>query len=115
MKVAFQGWKKLTYSGPEGEWSCEFNYSREKLVQELGDSMLAVAGTIQEGVRLEMLLQHDRLGLDKELEFVAEAAADGRLMQLCAIRDILVRLANDDEVLERVRKRARALLAKMDK
>jgi hypothetical protein len=115
MKVAFQGWKKLTYTGPEGEWTCEFNYSREKQVQELGDSLLAVASTIQEGVRLEMLLQHDRLGLDKELEFVDEGAADGRLLQLCTIRDILMRLSNDDEVMERVRKRARTLLAKMDK
>jgi hypothetical protein len=115
MKVAFQGWKKLTYTGPEGEWTCEFNYSREKQVQELGDSLLAVASTIQEGVRLEMLLQHDRLGLDKELEFIDEGAADGRLLQLCTIRDILMRLSNDDEVMERVRKRARTRLAKMDK
>src|SRR5215469_9225822 len=32
MKVAFQGWKKIAYSGPEGQWSCEFNYSRDKQV-----------------------------------------------------------------------------------
>jgi hypothetical protein len=25
MKVAFQGWKKLSYRGPAGEGSCEFN------------------------------------------------------------------------------------------
>jgi hypothetical protein len=115
MKVAFQGWKKLTYAGPEGQWSCEFNYSRDKEIQELGDSLLAVAGTILEGVRLEMLLQHDRLGLDREMEFISDATGDGRLIQLCAIRSILERLAEDPEVMERVRKRARLLLAKADK
>ena len=115
MKVAFQGWKKFTYSGPEGQWSCEFNYSRDKEIQDLGDSLLAVAGTILEGARLEMLLQHDRLGLDKEMEFICDASADGRLSQLGAIRDILSRLADDPDVLERVRKRAKMLLAKADK
>lgn len=115
MKVAFQGWKKLTYAGPDGQWSCEFNYSRDKEIQDLGESLLAVAGTILEGVRLEMLLQHDRLGLDHEMEFISDATGDGRLMQLCAIRGILERLADDPEVMERVRKRAKVLLAKPDK
>jgi hypothetical protein len=115
MKVAFQGWKKLTYAGPEGQWSCEFNYSRDKEIQQLGDSLLAVAGTILEGARLEMLLQHDRLGLDREMEFISDASGDGRLVQLCVIRGILERLAEDPEVMERVRKRARMLLSKPDK
>jgi hypothetical protein len=115
MKVAFQGWKKLTYAGPEGQWSCEFNYSRDKEIQELGESLQAVAGTILEGVRLEMLLQHDRLGLDREMDFISEATGDGRLMQLCAIRGILERLADDPEVMVRVRKRAKVLLAKSDR
>jgi hypothetical protein len=115
LKVAFQGWKKLTFSRPGGGWSCEFNYSRDKQIQALGDSMVAVAGTILEGARLESLLQHDRLGLDQELEFVSDGLGDGRLMQICAISDILERLANDEEVMDRVRKRARILLAKAEK
>ncbi|MGA2671749.1 MAG: hypothetical protein ABSE99_00865 [Terracidiphilus sp.] len=114
MKVAFQGRKKLSYAGPEGQGSCEFNYSKDKEIQALGDSLIAVAGTILEGARLEMLLQHDRLGLDKEMEFLVEAAGDGRVRQICAIRSILERLAEDPGVMERVRKRARALLARTD-
>jgi hypothetical protein len=58
-----------------------------------------------------MLMQHDRLGLDKEMEYLCDAAKDGRMSQICAIREILERLAGDDEVMERVRKRARILLA----
>lgn len=111
LKVAFQGWKKLTYEGPDGQGGCEFNYSKDKDIQELGDSLTAVASTLEEGVRLELLLQHDRLGLDHELAFMAEAAADGRLRQLCTIRGTLERLAEDPQVMERVRKRARAFLA----
>jgi hypothetical protein len=111
LKVAFQGWKTLTYSGPQGQGSCTFNYSKDKEIQELGDSLEAVAETILEGARLEMLLQHDRLGLDAEMEFLTDAVGDGRAQQVCAIRDILERLEQDDSVLERVRKRARILLA----
>ncbi len=114
MKVAFQGWKKASYEGPDGQGSCSFNYSRDKEIQELGDSLVAVAGTIQEGARLEMLLRHDRLGLDRELEFIVEAATDGRVRQICVIRAILERLAEDSEVMERVRKRAKALLGRAE-
>ncbi len=110
LKVAFEGWKTFTYDGPQGQGSCTFTYSRDKELQTLGESMQAVSETILEGARLEVLLQHDRLGLDQEMEFLTQAAQDGRAQQLFAIRDILERLAQDDDVLERVRKRARALL-----
>jgi hypothetical protein len=99
-------------TGPGGEWSCEFNYSQDKEIQALGDSLVAVAGTIAEGARLELLLRHDRLGLDREMEFLVEAEADGRAQQMEAIREILKRLADDPGVMERVRKRARVLLTK---
>lgn len=112
LKVAFQGWKSLSYSGPDGKGSCTFNYSKDKDIQGLGDSFMAVAQTILEGVRLEMLLQHDPLGLNKEIESLAAAAQDGRAQQICAIRGILQRLAEDDSVMELVRKRARILLAR---
>lgn len=115
MKVAFQGWKKLTYTGPDGQGSCEFNYSKEKDIEELGESFVAVASTMVEGARLELLLQHEPLGLDRELEYLAEAAQDGRAQQLCAIRGILQKLEDDPEVMERVRKRASSLLVQSSK
>jgi hypothetical protein len=108
--VAFQGWKKISYSGPEGEGSCEFNYSKSKDIQEMGDAFVAVAQTVVEGARLELLLQHDPLGLDKEMEFMKEASDDGRLQQICAIHPILAKLSEDPDVMERVRKRAKMLL-----
>jgi hypothetical protein len=48
------------------------------------------------------------------MAFLVDAAGNGRAQQICTIRGILVRLAQDDEVLERVRKRARLLLAQGD-
>jgi hypothetical protein len=111
IKVAFQGWKKLSYSGPDAQGTCTFNYSKEKNIQALGDSLMGVAETMLEGARLEMLLQHDRLGLDREMEFIVEASKDGRLREIGVIREILGRVEGDPEVLDRVRKRARVLLA----
>jgi hypothetical protein len=110
LKVAFEGWKTFAYVGPQGQGSCTFNYSRDKEIEGLADSMVAVSQTILEGARIEVLLQHDRLGLDQEMEFLTEAVQDGRAQQVCTIRDILQRLVEDDAVLDRVRKRAKSLL-----
>jgi hypothetical protein len=112
MKVAFQGTKKLTYSGPDGQGTCEFNYSKDSEIQSLGDDLVSVATTMVEGARLQSLLQHDRLGLDRETELLTESAADGRALEIGSIRDILERLAEDSSVLERVRRRAKALLGR---
>jgi hypothetical protein len=114
LKVAFQGTKKLSYSGPQGMGSCEFNYSKDSEIQGLSDSFIAVATTIIEGARLETLLQHDPLGLDKEIQNVQEATEDGRAQQISSIRDILERLSDDPAVMERVRRKAKALLAHAD-
>jgi hypothetical protein len=115
LKVAFQGLKKITYSGPDAQGGCEFNYSKYKEIQDLGESLVAVGSTLIEGARLELLLQHDPLGLDSAMQYVVEASGDGRLQQICAIRGILERLEEDPHVLDRVRKRARTLLAGADK
>jgi hypothetical protein len=73
--------------------------------------MVGVAETIREGARLELLLQHDPLGLDQETEYMVDAMKDGRLRQIGVIHDILERLAGDSAVMDRVRKRARQMLA----
>jgi hypothetical protein len=112
MKVAFQGWKKLSYRGPEGQGSCGFNYAKDKQMEGLGESLVAVAETIVEGSRLDWLLRYDPLGLDHEMEYVVEGAGDGRLQEFGTIRGILEKLAQDEGVLDRVRKRARTLLAR---
>ena len=110
LKVAFQGEKTLSYKGNKGSGSCTFNYSKEHQIQDLSESMMAVEQTIMEGARLELLLKHDPLGLDAEMDSLVQAAKDGRAQQICAIKAILVQLANDPGVLVAVRKRADLLL-----
>jgi hypothetical protein len=110
LKVAMQGMKRLSYSGPDGTGSCTYNYSRDKEIQALGDSLLAVGNTLMYGARLENLLQHDRLGLDQEMTDLCTAVQDGNAIELVVIRETLLRIANDDQVLDRARRRARKLL-----
>jgi hypothetical protein len=110
MKVAFQGTKRFSYTGPEGSGSCEFNYSKDKEIEELQNSLLAVEMTILCGARLEKLLQHDRLGLDEELGNLTMWANDGSAREMGAIRDTLTRIADDEEVMDRARRKARLLL-----
>jgi len=112
LKVAFQGTKKIAYSGPDAEGGCEFNYSTNKQIQDLGESLVAVGQTLIEGARLEILYQHDPLGLDKAIQYIVEASGDGRMQQICTIRTILERLEDDPRVLDRVRKQARMLLTR---
>lgn len=110
MKVAFQGTKRLSYSGPDGSGACEFNYSKDKQIQTLGEELMAVENTLLFGARLEKLLQHDRLGLDQEMEVLTTAAHDGTALEVGSIGETLIRIASDEQVLERARKKARLLL-----
>ncbi len=114
MKVAFQGTKRLSYAGPEGNGSCEYNYSKDKEIQMLGTALLDLEATLLHGARLEKLLQHDRLGLDKELEDLATAAHEGEALELGTIREVLARVADDPQVMERARRKARGLLGLAD-
>ena len=110
MKVAFQGTKRLSYAGPEGTGSCEYNYSKDKEIEALGDSLVSVSATILYGARLEVLLQHDRLGLDQEMDNLVAAVHAGNALELGTIRETLLKIEGDDQVLERARKKARLLL-----
>jgi hypothetical protein len=114
-KVAFQGTKRLSYAGPDGNGACTFNYAKDKQIQDLGDALEATATTIIEGARLERLRQHDRLGLDQEMQSFAEMTTDGRATEVGTIRDELERIADDEALMDRVRRRARELLVKASK
>ena len=110
LKVAFQGIKRLSYEGPEGTGSCAYNYSKDETIENLGDQVIAVATTIEAGERLKRLQQHDRLGLDREMEELVVTAHQVQAIELGVIRDVLERIVADDQLLERVRKKARLLL-----
>jgi hypothetical protein len=111
-KVAFTGKKALQYTGPDGDGSCTFNWSRDQQIMKIADDLIAVAYTLEVGRRLTVEHEHNRLGLDAELEELQDAAKSGRAQQIQNIAPQLEGIASDENVMERARLRARQLLGK---
>ena len=108
--IAFQGNKTLEYDGPEGKGSCMYNWSKNAQIDKLSDQFEAIAATLDEGGKLQRQYEHGRLSLDAEIEILEQMAHDGRAIEIENIAPILQKLAGDDAVLQRVQRRARALL-----
>jgi hypothetical protein len=109
--IAFQGTKTLQYEGPEGRGSCTYNWSKNAQIDKLTDQFQGVVTTLDEGSKLQRQYEHGRLSLDTELEFLEQLVHEGRAIELENIAPILQTLAGDEAVLQRVQRRARALLA----
>jgi len=108
--IAFQGNKTLEYDGPEGKGSCMYNWSKNAQIDKLTDQFEAIAATLDEGGKLQRQYEHGRLSLDSEIEILEQMVHDGRATELENIAPILETLAGDEAVLQRVQRRARALL-----
>ena len=108
--IAFQGNKTLEYEGPEGKGSCMYNWSKNAQIDKLTDQFEAMAATLDEGSKLEREYEHGRLSLDTEMEILEQMVHDGRAIEVENIAPILQTLAGDEAVLQRVQRRARALL-----
>jgi hypothetical protein len=108
--IAFQGSKTLEYEGPEGKGSCIYNWSKNAQIDKLTDQFEAMAATLDEGSKLEREYEHGRLSLDAEMEILEQMVHDGRAIEVENIAPILQTLAGDEAVLQRVQRRARALL-----
>ena len=108
--IAFQGTKTLEYEGPEGKGSCMYNWSKNAQIDKLTDQFEAMAATLDEGSKLEREYEHGRLSLDAEMEILEQMVHDGRAIEVENIAPILQTLAGDEAVLQRVQRRARALL-----
>ena len=109
--MAFTGNKTLSYSGPDGKGSCKFVWAADPALQRITDDLGAVAYTLEEGRRLGVEALHDRLGLDAELSDLQDAFKDHRASDLSSIADELRAIAENQQVMERARKRAVSLLA----
>jgi hypothetical protein len=109
-KVAFTGKKALLYTGPDGDGSCTFNWSRDQQLVKVADDLMATAYTLEVGRRLTLEREHSRLGLDAELEALQSAIKDGRAQQIQNIAPQLEAIASDESVMERARSRARQLI-----
>ena len=112
--LAFTGNKTLAYSGPDGSGSCTFVWAGDPALQRIVDELGACAFTMEEGRRLDLEVRHDRLGLDAELAALQDAVKDHRACDLGNIADQLHAIADNQQVMDRARKRALALLAHSD-
>ena len=114
--IADTGAKTLTYTAPPGappgsDGACRYNFSENKSVVLLTETFGCIAMTLDIGRRLDFDHRFDRLGLDADMNRLMEAVGQGRAIELGTIARTLRVLAQDPEVMERVRLHAAALLA----
>lgn len=109
--LAFTGKKTFAYTGPEGQGSCTFVWAADPVLEGMSDRLGGVALTLEIGQRLDLEVQHDRLGLDAELETLEDAVKEHRAAGLANIAQQLQTIAEDQQVMNRARKRALALLS----
>lgn len=109
--IASSGAKTLIYTGPDGHGQCLYNYTEIKSIAQMTDTFLAIAFTLDEGRKLEQAHRYDRLGLDQQIHELVDAVHEGHALELGNIAPILASIAEDNQLLERVRSRAATLLA----
>jgi hypothetical protein len=110
-KVAFTGNKTISYTGPEGQKSCTFNWSPDPQLTKVAGDFIAISQTLEEGRKLRLAYLHDRLSLDAELETLANSVKAGTALELENIAPELQAIASDGAVMKRAQMRATALLA----
>lgn len=108
--IADTGTKTLTYSAPDGNGSCTYNYSENKDVQALTETLQAITETMDQGRRLDYLHRYDRLGLDAAMIYLTQEVSEGRALEVGTIAPSLRAISSDAMVIQRARAKADALL-----
>lgn len=109
-KVAQTGMKTLRLQQNGQTFTCIFNYSDDDRVNAASSLFEAIGETMQFGDRLAAKLRFDRLGLDGEMDNLQSALADGRAVEVSNIFPVLQAIANDDRVMDRVRRKVERIL-----
>jgi len=108
--IADTGTKTLAYEGRDGNGNCTYNYSENKDVQTLTDLFQGIAETLDFGRQLDLLRRFDRLGLDATMKFLTDEVSSGHALEIGNIEKSLRSIAQDPDVMARVRNRATTLL-----
>ena len=108
--IANTGRKTLTYAGDGTPASCTFNFSDTPALNDVAAAFIAMAETLQAGERLAAKHRFDRLGLDLEMESLVEEVRAGRAVEVANIAPVLRSIADDERVIDRVRRSAARLL-----
>jgi hypothetical protein len=108
--IAKSGEKTIRYEEAGRIAECTFNYSDDAGLMGAIATFQAIAETMQRGERLQHDLRYDRLGLDAEMESLLDAQKSGSAIEIGNIAPVLQSLVQDDQVIDRVRRRAARLL-----
>jgi hypothetical protein len=109
--IADTGKKTLSYNGPDGHGSCQYNYSENKSVTQLTETFQALAFTMDEGRKLEFLHRYDRLGLYSEMDTLIHEISEKRALEIGNIAPALTSIVADEALIQKVREKAARLLA----
>ena len=109
-KVAYSGDRVLGYFAPGVSNKTSFTWSENPQIQQLSATFEGIAGTLEAGPRLQYLRRFDRLGLNEELRKIDDQAKKGWLKELQLVAPELQSIANDSQVMNIARQRARELL-----
>ena len=108
--IAKSGEKTIRYESADKTSECTFNYSDDVGLMSTAATFQAIADTMQRGERLQHDLRYDRLGLDAEMEALVDAQKSGSAIEIGNIASVLQALVQDDQVIDRVRRKAARLL-----
>lgn len=110
-RMADTGKKVLTYAAPGKTFQTAYNWSENKAIDRLTKLFGGISNTIEHGRKLQFLKRFDKLGLEAELKGMEELAQSGDLAEIQIIATTLENIANDVNILNIARQRARRLLA----
>ena len=109
--VADSGTKTLDYTGSDGHAACTYNYTESKPIVAITEIFQGIQEMLEFGARLEHEHRYDRLGLDAEMQKLVNEIKEKRAVEVLTIAPTLKSIAEDSQVIERVRVQAAKLLA----
>lgn len=109
-RVAQTGIKTLSYHDASHNSQTTYNWSQNKAVDELTKVFTGISNTLEAGRQLDYLMQHDRLGLNHQLEGMEHEADSGELSEIQLIAPELQQIASDATYMHIAQERARRLL-----
>ncbi len=108
--IAQTGRKTLqSFEGDEVR-SCVFNYSDSDAINAATSVFQSMASTMEYGEQLAAKHRFDRLALDALMDSLVNEVKEGRAIEVQNIAPVLRSLAEDDRVIDRVRRKAARLL-----
>jgi len=112
-RVANMGKKTIAYQGGARHFTASFNHTEVPEALALLDIFERISATQQHGIRLEYLVQFDRLGIVKELLQLESDLDHGRLLGTEQLVPMLERIRNDRAIVQLAKARAAQILGKI--